>query len=147
MENKTFNIYFLCGQNRCRSQIAEALAKHYATENVRIDSAGLEPSSLHPFTIQAMQEIGIDITDRFSKKIDMKIFMSSSVIIKLCDDIEERCPIVPFGIRNEQWSIHDPLAKEDATMDDVRSARDEIKQKVISLLQKFGVYKSSQQSV
>jgi arsenate reductase len=134
--------YFLCGQNRCRSQMAEAFAQFYGHTEVIVHSAGLNPSDIHPLTVQAMKEIGIDISNHHSKKIDMKIFLSSTVIVKLCDGISERCPVVPFGIRNEQWSINDPLDGENPSIESVRAVRDEIKQKVISLLHHYNAHKS-----
>ncbi|REE81569.1 arsenate reductase [Paenibacillus taihuensis] len=134
---RQLRIYFLCGQNRCRSQIAEVFVKALGRDDIIVRSAGLDPSTLHPLTAQAMQELGIDISENQSKKIDMKFFMSATVIIKLCDEIQERCPIVPFGIRNEHWNIKDPLAGGNASIDQVREARDEIQEKVIKLLQKY----------
>ena len=59
---KPVRIYFLCIQNRCRSQIAEAFAKHYGKDNVIAESAGLEASDIHPLTVVVMKEIGIDIS-------------------------------------------------------------------------------------
>ncbi|MFC4597789.1 arsenate reductase ArsC [Cohnella hongkongensis] len=132
---KDLRIYFLCGQNRCRSQMAEAFAKHYGSPSVVADSAGLDPSPLHPLTVEAMREIGLDVSEQISKRIDMKVFLSATVIVKLCEDIQEKCPIVPFGIRNEQWNVADPLAQAAPSIQDVRKARDEIKSKVIHLLQ------------
>lgn len=84
-----------------------------------------------------MQEIGIDLSGKESKKINMKIFMASSIIVKLCEDIQERCLIVPYGIRNEQWNIQDPLGGDDISLEQIRKARDEIKEKVISLLKRY----------
>jgi arsenate reductase len=137
---KELRLYFLCGQNRCRSQIAEAFAKYFATDHVIVNSAGLDPSPLHPLTIEAMNEVGIDISMQESKKINMKTFLSANVIVKLCEDIQERCPIVPFGIRNEPWNINDPLSGTNPTLEDVRHVREQIKQKVIILLQSYQAY-------
>ncbi|MEF3312083.1 arsenate reductase ArsC [Paenibacillus sp. GYB004] len=135
MNSKAARFYFLCGQNRCRSQIAEAFAKYYGGEHIVVESAGLEPSNtLHPFTIEVMQEVGIDLSQNVSKKIDMNFFISANAIVKLCEQVVERCPIVPFHIRNEEWNITDPLAIEGCTLQDVRAARDEIREKVIGLL-------------
>ncbi|MFD2330108.1 arsenate reductase ArsC [Cohnella sp. GCM10020058] len=131
---RQLRLYFLCGQNRCRSQIAEAYARSLGNEQLFVASAGLNPSSIHPFTVQVLLEDQIDISRSQSKKIDMKVFLASQVIIKLCGDINERCPIVPFGIRNEQWNIHDPLSDDVSTLEAVRATRDEIKAKVIALL-------------
>ncbi|MDF2910996.1 MAG: hypothetical protein K0Q56_1877 [Sporolactobacillus laevolacticus] len=140
MKNKAAHIYFLCGQNRCRSQMAEAFAKHYGGEHVVVESAGLEPSdTLHPFTIEVMKEVGIDLSQNVCKKIDMKFFISANAIIKLCEQVVERCPIVPFHIRNEEWNITDPLAIHGGTIQDVRRARDEIREKVIDLLRGMNI--------
>lgn len=126
-------IYFLCIQNRCRSQIAEAFAKHYGGNKVIVESAGLEESDIHPLTIQVMREIGIDVSAHYSKKLDMKAFMNSNIVVKLCEQLNERCPIVPFGIRNVEWNISDPLSE--STIEAVRAARDEIEGKVKELLE------------
>jgi arsenate reductase len=61
----------------------------------------------------------------------MKFFISSNAIVKLCEQIVERCPIVPFGIMNVEWNITDPLALEGFSIEDVRKARDEIREKVL----------------
>jgi len=131
-------LYFLCIQNRCRSQIAEAFARHYGGEHVIAESAGLETGDIHPYTIEVMKEVGIDISSKNSKKIDMKTFMQSKVIIKLCEQVNEKCPIVPFAIKNVQWDIADPLTHM-GRVEDVRVARDEIELKVIELLRGVGV--------
>ncbi|AIQ35995.1 hypothetical protein CA600_22875 [Paenibacillus sp. VTT E-133280] len=132
------HLYFLCIQNRCRSQIAEAFARHYGGDHVVAESAGLESGDIHPYTIEVMKEIGIDISNKSSKTIDMKTFMQSKVIIKLCEQVNEKCPIVPFAIKNVQWNVIDPLT-HDGLLGDVRAARDEIQQKVIALLKEMKI--------
>lgn len=135
--NKPFQIYFLCIQNRCRSQIAEAYAKHYGGSNIMVQSAGLESNEIHPLTIEVMREEGIDLSSQYSKPIDMKTFMGANVVVKLCEQLKERCPVVPFGIQNHQWDIPDPLPSGDIA--EVRKARDAIKQKVLELLANLNV--------
>ena len=120
--------------------MAEAFARYLGHEDMIVDSAGLDPNPLHPLTVEVMKEIGIDISQSSSKKIDMKKFLAATVIVKLCEEIQERCPIVPFGIRNEQWNIQDPLAASNPTIEDVRKTRDEIKLKVIELLMRYQAY-------
>ncbi|WP_082615081.1 arsenate reductase ArsC [Paenibacillus sp. Soil787] len=139
MSKKPVRIYFLCIQNRCRSQIAEAFAKHYGKDNVIAESAGLEASDIHPLTIAVMKEIGIDISNHASKKIDMKTFLASNVIVKLCESLVERCPVVPFGITNVQWNILDPLEHSEGNIEALRKTRDEIENKVIDLLKGMNV--------
>jgi len=134
MLEKPVRIYFLCIHNRCRSQIAEAFAKHYGGKNVIAESAGLEASEIHPLTVEAMQEVGIDISQNIANKINMKTFLASNIIVKLCEKLTERCPIVPFGIKNVEWDLKDPLSIVDGTIEDVRKVRDEIRDQVINLL-------------
>lgn len=137
----SLRIYFLCGENRCRSQIAEAYAKQMAREDVIIDSAGLHPSELHPHTLSVMNEVGIDLTGQYAKKIDMKTFIASTIVVKLCEEIKERCPVVPFGTRNVQWNIQDPLTETPPQIEKVRSAREEIRLKVRDLLHEYDALK------
>ncbi|MDR6553988.1 arsenate reductase ArsC [Paenibacillus qinlingensis] len=139
MSKKPVRIYFLCIQNRCRSQIAEAFAKHYGKDNVIAESAGLEASDIHPLTVEVMKEVGIDISNQTSKKIDMKTFLASNVIVKLCENLVERCPVVPFGITNVQWNILDPLEHSEGNLEALRKNRDEIEKKVIELLKGMNV--------
>lgn len=139
MKGKIHRIYFLCAQNRCRSQMAEAFAQCYGGEHVIAQSAGLDPSDeLHPLTIGAMREAGIDISQYTCKPINMKFFLDSHIIVKLCEHIVERCPIVPFHIMNVNWNISDPLANG-GSLEKVRKARDEIRDKVIDLLRGMNI--------
>ncbi|WP_410512299.1 arsenate reductase ArsC [Paenibacillus sp. BR2-3] len=138
MSTKPVRLYFLCIQNRCRSQIAEAYARYYGGEQVIAESAGLETGDIHPYTIEVMKEVGIDISTRISKSIDMQTFMQSNVIVKLCEQLNEKCPVVPFAIKNVQWDIADPLTHE-GRLEDVRSARDEIRLKIIELLRELNI--------
>jgi arsenate reductase len=133
MKTRPIRLYFLCIQNRCRSQIAEAYARHYGGDHVIAESAGLEVGDIHPHTVEVMKEVGIDISGKASKSINMKVFMNSNVIVKLCEQLNEKCPIVPFGIQNVQWNIIDPLT-HGGRLEDVRAARDEIRLKIIELL-------------
>lgn len=137
----TLRIYFLCGENRCRSQIAEAYAKLMARDDVIIDSAGLRPSEIHPLTHSVMNEVGIDLSGHHSKMIDMKTFIASSIVVKMCEDTKERCPVVPFGIRNVQWNLQDPLSESPPQLEIVRLIRDEIKLKVHDLLTQYNALK------
>ncbi|OMF22580.1 hypothetical protein BK133_25995 [Paenibacillus sp. FSL H8-0548] len=137
----SLRIYFLCGENRCRSQIAEAYAKGMAREDVIINSAGLHPSEIHLLTHSVMNEVGIDLNSHHSKKIDMKTFIASTIVVKLCEEIKEKCPVVPFGTRNVLWNIQDPLLGITPKIENVRLARDEIKQNVLDLLKQYNALK------
>ncbi|MBP3962586.1 arsenate reductase ArsC [Paenibacillus lignilyticus] len=134
---KPLSIYFLSIHSRCRTQMAEAFAKHFAGEQILVNSAGVEESEIHPLAIAVMKEDGIDISAYLPKRIDMKIFTSSNIVVKLCEKANERCPVVPFEILNIQWEIPDPTRKngEQGSIEEFRAVRDEIKEKVLQLLQ------------
>lgn len=135
---KPVRIYYLCANNRCRSQFAEAFTRFYGGSSVIVASAAVdEVEAIHPLTIEVMKEIGIDISKNIAKKVDIKVFMSSNIAVKLCRQSEEKCPVVPFGIRNEQWDIEDPFHGS-VTIDDFRRVRDEIHEKVKLLLDELG---------
>lgn len=136
---KSNRIYFICIQNRCRSQIAEAWAKHYATDDLVIESAGIEHADIHPHTIQVMEEKGIPMSGHVSKTLDLKKYMSSEYVVKMCEQVAERCPVVPFGVKSLAWDIKDPLPT--GNIEDVRVARDAIEIKVIALLKEMGKFK------
>ncbi|AZN38375.1 arsenate reductase ArsC [Paenibacillus albus] len=133
---KPLRIYFLSIYSRCRTQMAEAFAKHFAGDQIIVESAGLEESEIHPLAIEVMREVGIDISSYQPKRIDMRFFTSANIVVKLCEKANERCPVVPFEILNVQWDIPDPTPKADeqGNIDEFRVVRDEIKEKVLQLL-------------
>nr|WP_236818079.1 arsenate reductase ArsC [Alicyclobacillus tolerans] len=107
---ETKKIYYLSVFNRARSQIAEAFTKKYGGERVSVESAGVDGAKdVHPLTIEVMKEVGIDISQNRSKTINMKKFVDSDVIVKLCEEAHERCPIVPFGIQQNNGILKTQL--------------------------------------
>lgn len=134
-------IYFLCEQNSCRSQIAAAFAKYYGNQKVEVYSAGTMPSRIHPQTIATMKEIGIDISKETVSEINMKILLRSTVVVKLCEEVNEKCPAIPFGLRSFQWNIENPVSHEtdECDLDKLRDVREEIQDHVIHLLQRLHV--------
>ena len=104
------NILFLCVANSARSQMAEGLAKEILGDGHDIQSAGSIPSGeVHPNAIIAMDEIGIDIRNQFSKSIDDldKDFIDNlDFAISLC--VEEVCPVLPSQAKSLYWSNKDP---------------------------------------
>ena len=104
------NILFLCVANSARSQMAEGLAKEILGERHNIQSAGSIPSGkIHPNAIIAMDEIGIDIRNQFSKSIDdldRDFIDNLDYAITLC--AEEVCPVLPSKAQNLHWMNEDP---------------------------------------
>ena len=139
MSPQPLQLYFLCEQNSCRSQMAEAWANYYGGDRVVARSAGLLPAAVHPLAIEAMQEVGIDISQAAAKPIDRPFFVSSSVVVNVCRLDKEQCPPVPFGIASKQWNVNDPCVLDRYDVEAFRRTRDEIRNLVLGLLQEFGV--------
>ena len=122
-------VLFVCVHNAGRSQMAAALLERKGGDRVRVRSAGSEPADrLNPAVVEAMGEIGIDITAERPKKLEEDMVRASDVVITMgCGDA---CPIYP-GKRYEDWELEDPSGKD---LETVRRIRDEISDRVDGLL-------------
>jgi protein-tyrosine-phosphatase len=122
-------VLFVCVHNAGRSQMAAALLERKAEGRVRVLSAGSEPADrLNPAVVEAMGEIGIDISAERPKGLEDGMVRASDVVITMgCGDA---CPIYP-GKRYEDWELEDPAGKDVET---VRRIRDEISKRVEALL-------------
>lgn len=146
------HIYFLCHRNRCRSQMAEAFARKYAFMGIEVESAGLHPSPLHPYTIAVMKELGIDISHQRSKEINLKTFTTTNCVIYLGSKDGERgtVPSVAraFSIYSEHWDVSNPFPDDMATanIEAFRFVRDQIEREVVHLLSRFHILESNKVS-
>lgn len=128
-------ILFLCVANSARSQMAEGLARALLP-NVEVLSAGSRPSKVNPYAIEALAELGIDISRHRSKSVDEIATPRLDLVITLC--AEEVCPVLPGSVRRLHWPIRDPASTDPSlTPEDMRrrfrAARDEIKAKIQDL--------------
>lgn len=126
-------ILFLCVANSARSQMAEGLARRFLGDNVDVISAGSQPTKVNPHAIEAMAEIGIDISGRRSKSVDEIDPAGIDLVITLC--AEELCPVFSGRVRRLHWPIRDPaLIDPSLAPEDVRAqfqtARDQIKARI-----------------
>ncbi len=129
-------IAFLCVANSARSQMAEGLARVLLGDTVRVTSAGSEPSQVHPNAIEAMAEIGIDITHQTSTPVADLDPTGLDLVVTLC--AEEVCPALPGHIRRLHWPIPDPASKDSELDAGVlrnrfRAVRDEIRKRIEEL--------------
>ena len=99
-------VLFLCTGNSCRSQMAEGIANKYL-KNHLIASAGISPEPVNPNAINSMEEIGIDISNNKSKKIDSDKLNDFDLVITLCGDAKDKCPVIKSG-EHIHWGIEDP---------------------------------------
>jgi arsenate reductase (thioredoxin) len=122
-------VLFVCVHNAGRSQMAAALLERQAAGRVRVRSAGSEPADrLNPAVVQAMAEIGVDISAERPKLLQEEVVREANAVITMgCGDA---CPVFP-GIRYEDWELADPSGKP---LEEVRVIRDEIDRRVQALL-------------
>ena len=123
-------ILFLCTGNSCRSQMAEGFARKILPKDIKIFSAGLEPKGVHPIAVKVMQEVGIDISHQKLKNISEIPLDKINIVITLCGDAAERCPIFPGKVKKIHWELEDP-AKAQGSKEEIikvfRTVRDKIK--------------------
>lgn len=128
------SVLFVCVHNAGRSQMAAAFATHLSGGAVEVRSAGSEPADqINPVAVEAMAEIGIDITPERPKVLTTEAVTEADVVITMgCGDT---CPIFP-GKRYEDWPVEDPAGQR---LETVRAIRDEIRSRVTDLLADLGV--------
>ena len=118
---------FICIHNSARSQMAEAWLDHFCGDAFEVESAGLEPGRLNPFAVQAMAEVGIDISRKQTKAVfDLyKAGKMYAYVIAVCDkEAAERCPIFPGTTKKLHWNFPDPSAVQGSDAEKLAKARE-----------------------
>ena len=127
-------VVFLCVQNAGRSQMAAGWLQHLAGDEVEVFSGGSNPASeVNPAAIEAMAEIGVDISSEFPKPWTDEVVQAANVVVTMgCGD---SCPIFP-GTRYMDWEVGDPAG---LPLDQVRPIRDEIGERVRGIMAGLGI--------
>lgn len=105
-------VLFLCTHNSARSQMAEGILRQIGGDRFEVESAGSEPSRVHPLAIEAMKKLGIDITGQRSKHMSELADRRFDHVVTVCDIASETCPVFPGAPQRIHWSIPDPSAAE-----------------------------------
>ena len=130
------NVLFVCIHNSARSQMAEAFLKEMCGAEFAAHSAGIEPGRLNPVVVEAMREIGIDISGNQTKTVADMINSGKTFayVITVCDETSaERCPIFPGVTKRLHWGFPDPSAFQGAPEQKLartREVRDAIRRKI-----------------
>ena len=131
-------VLFLCTGNSCRSQMAEGLVNHYLDQEWEAYSAGTDPAGhVHPLAIQAMSELGIDITRQRSKPAEEFREMELDTVVTVCADAAENCPIWLGKGLQVHIGFEDPAlatGSYEERMAVFRRVRDEIQQEIVAHL-------------
>jgi arsenate reductase len=137
-------ILFLCTGNSCRSQMAEGWARHLKGDLLEPYSAGTESHGLNPFAVRVMREAGVDISAQRSKTVDEVSDIDFDVVVTVCDNARESCPVFPGKVRTAHKGFDDPprLAADSETEEEAlvhyRRVCDEIRAFVEGLPDNLG---------
>ncbi len=128
MEKET--VLFVCTHNSARSQMAEGLLRAHYGDRYAVYSAGTQPSRVNPFAIEAMRDLGIDLSDHRSEHVDQFAQTPMDYVVTVCDSARESCPYLPARLKNIHHSFEDPSSVDGADAAKLaafRHIRDEIK--------------------
>jgi arsenate reductase len=124
------SVLILCTGNSARSQMAEGLLRHDAGDRFEVVSAGTKPSHVRPEAIAVMAELGIDLSSHRSKHVDEFAGRPIDLVLTVCDNARELCPVFPGATRTIHHSFDDPAAlsaSEPERLALFRRVRDEIR--------------------
>lgn len=134
-------VLFLCTGNSARSQMAEGWLRHLAGDRFEVFSAGTHPVGLNPGSVDAMAEVGIDISSHRSKQVSEFLTQPFDHVITVCDRAKESCPRWPGSTHLLHWSFDDPAAATDSDATRLqlfRRVRDEILGQIKGFLDQEG---------
>jgi arsenate reductase len=130
-------VLFLCTGHPERSEMAEGFLRALAKDAIQPTSAAVEPAPLDPLAVDAMNEVGIDISRQLAKDVRAALQERFAYVVGLGDKSKERCPVFPFAFRVLQWSLEDPLVVQGPTehrLEAFRRVRNQIAPKVRELV-------------
>lgn len=128
--SKKIKVLFLCNHNAARSRMAEGILKSIGDDHYHVESAGNNPSSLNPYAVNVMAEIGIDISNQRSKSIEEFKGIIFEYVVTVCGGTGEACPIFLGGENYLHQPFEDPasiVGTENEKIMVFRSVRDELR--------------------
>jgi|SRR6516162_6297957 arsenate reductase len=127
-------VLFVCIHNSARSQMAEAFLTKTCGDTFEAQSAGIEPGKLNPIVVEAMREIGIDISGNQTKAVADFLQQSFDYVVTVCDETSaERCPVFPGQTKRLHWGFPDPSSFQgthEENLAGTRKVRDTIRAKI-----------------
>ena len=135
------SVLFLCTGNSCRSQMAEGWLRYLARDRFDVASAGTHPVGINPMAVEVMKEVGVDISQHHSKSIEEFKDHAFDVVITVCDQAKESCPIFPHVQSLLHWSFEDPASvtgSKEGRLQAFRRIRDRIGQAIQQFSREHG---------
>jgi arsenate reductase len=134
-------VLILCTGNSCRSQMAEGWVNHLLKGRWEARSAGTSPAErVHPLAVRVMAEAGIDISEQVPQRVDRFVREPWDLVITVCDSAAETCPVFPGRVERKHVSFPDPAGAtgtEDERLAVFRSVRDDIRQRLLPVLERL----------
>lgn len=129
-------VLFLCTGNSARSQMAEGLLRHLAGERFDVFSAGTHPVGLNPGAVEAMRELGIDISQHRSKSMGEFVNQPFDYVVTVCDRAKDSCPLWPHAATLIHWSFEDP-ATTPGTGEERRRSFQKVRDQIRAHIEEF----------
>ena len=120
--------------------MAEGWARDLADSSWSIQSAGIEAHGKNPRAIAVMKDAGLDISGQESTTLTNDMINQADMVVTVCGNADQNCPVLPAGTRKEHWPLHDPAkatGAEDEIMAVFRDSRDDIQERVAELLERL----------
>ena len=117
--------------------MAEGWARQIGGDAVSVQSAGIEAHGKNPRAIDAMREVGVDISGQESTIVDACMLQQADIVVTVCGHADEQCPVLPPGVTRLHWPLTDPAkatGTDESIMCEFRATRDEIERRVRDLL-------------
>jgi arsenate reductase (thioredoxin) len=130
-------VLFDCTENSSRSQMAEGFLRQRGGDRFTVFSGGAQPTKLNPTAVEVMKEIGIDIAGQHAKDVAQFLGQSFQYVIRVCDKVREKCPVLPGAIWYLDWSFEDPAAAPGTGAEKLaafRRVRDQIEEKTLEFV-------------
>jgi arsenate reductase len=141
--SELIRVLFVCVHNSARSQMAEAFLRRHGGARFTVESAGFEPREIQPLVVEAMKQVGIDLSGARSQAV-FDLYRAGRIydyVISVCDEAHgERCPVFPGFAKRLHWSFADPGAFEGTTDERLAgtvAVRDEIDSQVQTRLKEL----------
>jgi len=133
-------ILFLCTGNACRSQMAEGWMRELSNNVIEVKSAGIEAHGQNERAISSMAEVGIDISEQESIRVNGEMLEWADLLVTLCDNAEEQCPVINPHTIKLHLPLPDPAKKKGSNEEiqaEFREAREKVKQRVTYVLEQL----------
>lgn len=139
-------VMFLCAGNACRSQMAEGWTRFLADDLIDVRSAGIDAHGQNQLAISVMAEVGVDISEQYSIRVNGEMLEWADVLVTLCDYADEQCPVLEPQTARLHLPLTDPAkfrGEKDDIVSEFRVCRDKIRKRVDYVLEQLNAWQAA----